>query len=560
MKKKTKLISALLSLTMVFCTAAIAPIGASAATAQSQRVSASVISVTAKDINTYGTYPAIQQALSQAAKSGTYAAPAKVVVEPGSYTLYQALCIFSNTQLTLTGVTLKRGRSGINMLRTGDDDAVASGVTGYAHSNITVEGGTFDGDYMSSTIIKLVHGKNITMRYVAVKNEKNGHMMEVAGVDGLNLRGCAFTNQSMDKNADGYEAVQIDVLKAVDPKTNAGHIVGARSEDLAVKNVLVESCVFTDCPRGIGSHTDVLNNPHTNIVIRGNTFNNMGSVAVQTQGWVNSEISMNTINRAPRAIAVYSMLEQGQGTYLPGVLASEGNTTRHAGNAYQAIKTNITVDSNLINDCGSVNDIYAGYEKAAISVIGSTVTSSPSYADKSGSLPKGNYYCDTVTVKNNMIHTKGNGVRVEYGKNINVDGNVVVHQGNSGSQNDYGVVFRNKVSASNIRKNYISKSPVNGIWVDEGCSVSNINNNEIIVKITKNRFTGKTTTFGMKIDYSKMRFLDDDVGYIVSDENLKATDNLIREDSNINNQIAQNTNKSKDTNEPSLDDILNELL
>ena len=469
MKLRNKIAAALLSLTLIAGTAAIAPLSVSAEAAEAAQTARSV---SAEEIETYGAYGAIQSALDEARDNATDAAPYTVTVAPGSYSLNNTLHIYSNTTLVLNGVTLTRARDSINLLRVGDFETVTDGVTGYHYRNIALEGGVMDGANLLGTMLKMTHAQNFTMHNVAVKNSKNSHMIEAAGVDGFTVSGCTFTNQSLQKGETGFEAIQLDVLKS-------GNLVECRSEDLCMKNVRVENCVFTDCPRGVGSHTAVYNNPHTNIVIHGNTFRNMGSVAIQTLNWTNSEISANTITNAPRAIAVYTMMNEGEGTFLPSVFAKEGNTAAHFSDAYAAQKSNILIDGNAITGSGSVDDIYSSYEKAAISVIGSKVVKSTAYGNSGGSLPKGDYFCDTVNVRNNYIGVKGNGVRVEYAKNVNIDGNVILHSGGKGNANDYGVVFRNSVSASNIRKNYIAKSPVNGIWIDTGCAADNINNNEI---------------------------------------------------------------------------------
>lgn len=426
-----------------------------------------VINVTADDIAGSNTYEAIQNALNLARDYATDSNIYKVVVAPGTYTLDAALHIFSNTFLSLNGVTLNRGRSGINMLRTGEDEFAFVGVTGYHFRNITVEGGVFDGKSYSGTMLKIAHAKNYFMKGVRVQNNNNSHMMEVAGVDGFTVTGCSFLNQTLDKNSDGYEAIQLDVLY----NTN---LTNCRNEDLSMRNVLVEKCVFENCPRGVGSHTAVHNNPHNTLVIRNNTFRNMGSVAVQTLNWSNCSITGNTIDTAPRAIAVYSTLNTSAGTFLPSRIASSGDTEQHYPDTYQAQKSNVLIANNYINNCGEVNDIYASYEKAAISVIGAELTSS-----NQNGLPAGDYPCDTVTVKNNLMYVKGNGVRVEHSKTIKVDSNVIFGTGKNTSQNDYGIVFRNQVTAAEITKNYISNAPVNGMQIDNGNSVNLITGNEI---------------------------------------------------------------------------------
>ena len=461
--------SLLKALGIIICAAVLlsaVPFAASARTTD--------IYVSADEINEYGAASAIQDALSTAAQQGSESNIIRVTVEPGEYTLDYTLFIYGNTWLKLNGVTLSRGAWCENMLRTGDNDSTDYGVTGYYYKNITIEGGTFDGKLdIQNTMLKIVHAKNFVMKNVTVKNNKNAHMMEVAAVDGFTAEGCGFYNQVMTSSNGSYEAIQLDVLKY-------GNIGGCRSEDLCMKNVLVENCVFDNVPRGVGSHTAVHNNPHDTLIIRNNTFTNIGSVAVQTLGWTNCSITNNTIDSAPRAIAVYSIVNEGYGTILPSVFAAEGNTEQHFSDEYKAVKSNILVANNLITNSGIIDDRYASYEKAAINVLGSKVVSSATYSGGSGGLPVGEYPCDTVTVKNNLIYSKsGSGVRVEHSKNISIDSNVMFLTQTAAPPNYYGVVLRDGVNPANITKNYIQNAAVNGIQIDS-CLVNYITGNEII--------------------------------------------------------------------------------
>ncbi len=432
------------------------------------------IYVSAQSIKNNGTAPAIQQALNLAEKQGRESDNViKVVVEPGSYELNSSLHIFDNTWLSLCDVTIIRGENGSTMLRTGYDETENTGVTGYRYRNITIEGGTFDGNFSSETMLKIAHAKNFVMKNVRIQNNKNAHMMEVAGVDGFTAEGCGFYNQIMEVGNVGYEAIQLDVLKY-------GNIYYCRSEDLAMKNVLIENCVFSNVPRGIGSHTSVHNNPHDTFIIRNNQFKDIGSVAIQTLGWVNCSISNNTIDNAPRAIAVYSIVSEGYGTILPSVLAKEGETEQHYPDSYKQTVSNILIANNLITNGGLNNDKYASYEKAAITVMGSKVVNSPEYSGGSGKLPAGDYPCNTVTIKNNLMYLKnGTGLRVEHSKNISIDSNVMFCAMSTAPPNYYGVVFRDGVSSANIIKNYISNAAVNGVMVDSS-SIGYISGNEII--------------------------------------------------------------------------------
>ena len=455
MKRATKFFAVILSLIMITCFFPAAQT-AFAAEAESMATSAGVVTihVTAEDLD-IDPYYAIQNALSLAEDAGGdmfY----KIVVAPGDYYLSYALTIHSNTCLSLYGVTLRRNGTA-NMLIAGGNRYEAEG---YCYRNITVEGGTFDGNGGTGTMIKLAHAKNVTLKNVTVKNNRNTHMIETAAIDGFTVTGCNFSDQ-VSTSKDGYEVIQLDVLKS-------GNFNGYRAEDLSMRNVLVENCTFNNCPRGVGSHTAVLNNPHRNIVIRNNTFIDLTSVAVEGYNWVDCYITGNIIDNAPRAIALYTA---GNGTYTSASIADEGGTTPHYEDVKPTYWTNGYIENNVITNCGLTEDQYeSGRERSAISVMGVNITG--------GSIPAGEYTCINVAVRHNAIQMKGNGIRAEYARNLVIQGNEIKSLGTANA-NDYGVVIRKNTTNAYINKNYITDIPVNGIQIAESCNVKQVVLNEL---------------------------------------------------------------------------------
>ena len=288
------------------------------------------ITVTAEKIKKDGAYVAIQNALEIARKNATDKKRYTVEVESGDYELTDTLKIFSNTQLKLKKVTLTRSEdSDSNMIRVGNNDSADSGATGYdAYKNIIIQGGTFDGGGTQNTILKAAHATNFMIRSTNFRNVNNGHIMEIAGINGFAVKGCTFKQQHMDSEKIGYEAIQLDILKE-------GHIYGCRSEALPMNNVRIENCLFDDCPRGIGTHTAIYNKPFNGILIKSNKFTNLGSAAIQGMNWKNVNIVGNSIENTPRGITLYSMMGNGDGTFLASVLADEGGTKTNISESYQ---------------------------------------------------------------------------------------------------------------------------------------------------------------------------------------------------------------------------------
>lgn len=438
-------------------------------------ISGTVITVRSSEIADKGTYKAVQSALDIARYCATNDNIYRVVVEPGEYDLTRSLHIYSNTELYLKNVKLTRNKkSSANMIRTGDYDTVNSGAEGYdEYCNMTVTGGVFDGSNTANTMVKAAHSQNLTFKGVTFKNVKNGHIMEIAGVNGFHVLDCTFKDQKLDPNDVGYEAIQLDILKD-------GHIVDCRSEDLPMKNVNIKGCTFENVPRGIGTHTMILNNPFDGIYIKNNTFKNITSAAIQTMNWKNCEITGNTIDKTPRGIAVYSLLGNGHGAYKSGTIAKEGKTDSHVSDKYSgAFNSNMLIANNTITNCGGVRDKFASYEPAGISVIGTTLRKVyKTYDDGSGALPKGDYSVKGVAVKNNTIDVGGYGVRMINAKDCEVYGNILQCGGNKNYGNDFHGIQLYESSLRNVKKNSVSNAACNGISIYKS-TVPVIENNEI---------------------------------------------------------------------------------
>lgn len=426
----------------------------------------------AKDFRT-----AVQSALNEAASSATDGNPVTVKVPAGTYEQDAYLYIGSNTTLDLTGVTIKR-TAATNAIRVGKSESKEDGVTGYAYRNIKIKGGTIDGGGIAQTVVKATHCKNFSLSDVTLTNTRDGHLMEVAGVDGLTLTGCTFSDQEVtaSEKTKTYEAVQLDILCGQ-------HMQGTRSEALATKQVKVKNCTFEDVPRGIGSHTAILNVPLDQIEISGCTFKNMKSCAIQSQNWINVSIHDNTITGGPRGIAVYFVRDNGQGTYLPSVLAAEGNTQTDAKDAYiPNDKQNIKIYDNKITLADQL-DPYASIARCAIVANGCEVDGTYASSDGSGGLPAGNYYISQVSIQNNQIVTYGNGIRIVDGRNCTVSGNTVTckkaSKASASDKNCYGIQARELCEAVAITKNKVSNATTNGIYVSENSKAKEIANNTV---------------------------------------------------------------------------------
>ena len=455
------------------------------------------VTVSAEQIETDGFYNAVQSALNLARDSADENYSYQIFIPEGTYTVNHTLKIYSHTQLYLgNSVILRDKNAKINIIRTGTVDTCDSGVTGYdAYVDIKVSGGILNGNYTSNTIIKVAHATNFCMENVTLKNVRDGHMMEVAGVDGLQVTNCRFINQTMSGSI-GYEAIQLDVLSQF-------HFPTYRSENLPIKNVRIEKCSFEQCPRGIGSHTAIDKIPLDGIAIKNNTFTDMTSVAIQGLDWQNCEITGNIIDNTPRGIALYSVLDSGRGTYNSSYFANEGRTAVR-NEPVRSRCRNIKVSGNIIRRCGYVNDTHASYESLGILVRGGNVQDSPAQSDGSGNIRVGTYYCENVSVNDNQIEVKGHGIVFSrtIAQNTCLQNNQIRCSVNTiNSANYHGIHLYNYAGVSSVISNQVTGASVNGIYLYKSSNVIDMGNNTVIG-------SGK---YGISIDNANLSFLYNNV-------------------------------------------------
>lgn len=415
----------------------------------------------------------IQEELDKSASLGTAANPYVITVKVGTYTLDRSLKLYSNVTLNLKGVTFKlTANTQSNMIRVGESEDTQ---TGYYYQNITVNGGTFDANKNSSTVLKAAHAKNVTFDGTIFKNCYNAHLAEVAGIDGFTVKNCQFRDQVRNNSESSKtmspEALQIDII-------NKMHFPTYRAEDLTMKNVLIENTQFVNVPRGVGSHTGVYNNPMDGITVTGCTFSGIDTVAIEFQNVVNLHITRNVINSAPRGIAVNTIGTQGM--FFSSSIAKEGKTTSHFSSAYvkPAANQNIVVSNNHIVCKGK--DPHTGFENEAIVLKGTYSTDVPKGSSQMDALPKKDHYLSGVTIENNVIKTIGHGIRLRDAKNSLVKGNTVEYGGSkSGSANYYGVQLIDHATDNAIESNAINNIKTNGIYVSDKSGAKLIKGNAI---------------------------------------------------------------------------------
>ena len=432
------------------------------------------IELKAADIKKQGFDTVMQNALNEAKAKATAKKPYEIKVPGGTYQLDHTMLVYSNTKLILKGVTLRAAKDK-NVFHVGSLDTDSSGAKGYCYKNISIEGGVLDGRNHSGTVVKVGHAENFQMTGVTLCNVKNAHLMETGGVKGLTVTDCTFKNQvSTSKDITYYEAIQLDILYP-------WHLVAYRAETLNTTDVRIDHCKFINTPRGVGSHTAILNQPMKNITISNCTFEKMGSAAIQGLNWKNVTITDNVIKEAPRGIACYLTASNGNGTYLPSVLSKTGKTKTKLPDRYKAPDKNmgLLIKGNTITT-NAKKDPYAFYERVAIYVGGADIEQKfTNKRDQSGSLPFGDYYYSGVKIQDNTIRTTGHGIRFVDTKNAEVSGNVIKGSKTKDSTNYYGIQIMTNSKDVDIRDNQIQNAVTNGIYVNKDSEVKAITGNTI---------------------------------------------------------------------------------
>lgn len=501
------------ALACLLCVLTLSGMAAFSLHAQAAGTDDRVIAVTQEEIRRDGFSAAVQRALDNARDHAGSEHPVTVTVPEGSYDLRFGLHIYSNTTLDLRGVTVTRVQRG-NMIRVGYEDTVNTGAVGYCYENITLLGGTLDGNAGYNTMIKVAHARRFTMRGMTLRNEHQGHMMEVAAVDGFTAQDCRFTDQLLDVGGVGYEAIQFDIL-------HPNHMVNCRAEDLNMRDILVEDCLFENVPRAIGTHTAVLNNPFDGVTIRRNVFRDIKSAAIQGMNWKNCDISQNIIDGASRGITVFAPLTGAGDVFTAKALAVLGDTQPHVPSEYLPPEnTNITIAYNTLRNIGTVDDIYAPYVCQGIAVIGSEVT------EDGGRMPTGRYYNDGVRIHDNLIDVRGHGVRLEEARRAAVTDNEILCSPNTvHPANYYGVVLTDDVQADEISRNVIRNASVNGVQMVDS-AVGSVSRNRV-EGAGKYGVSAYTTTINTITDNDISQTTDDGIVLIAASSARRVQHNRV---------------------------------
>lgn len=392
-----------------------------------------------------------------------------IVLSPGVYYFDAHLCVYSNTTITATGATIYYTRTagngdGCNPIIYND----AAGAYGYnGASNITVDGGIWDLQGFPGQALyerrlegfRFMHCKNINVKNVTIRNMYTTHMLTVEGVDGANITNCVFKDQYLI--SERKEAVHIDVMHSYDMAPSAQDNV--RYDDTQCNNIIVDSCLFNNVPRGVGTHIAIQGIYPDNIVVVNCTFKNIKYEAIKAYCYKNYVLSGNTIDNAGLGIRAYCYTAARAGGEDPYQAPNNGVLKEKHPSSFNGMIEN-NVITHITNEFGE-----------GILLQGS-----------SGRVYRG------VTVRNNSIFdTKQKGISCKHCANIVIEKNSI--------SNSSKGISTESCSKMTLNSNNISKCKTQGIYVKSGKrnmvvgnSISNTGSNGVLVnsvnklKITNN--------------------------------------------------------------------------
>ena len=394
---------------------------------------------------------AIQKALDMAKTAN---GPIEVYIPDGTYLVDGSLSlqIYSNTTLTLSsGATIRQTTQGATMLQNGSINATANPGNYDRSQNITIRGGTWDGNADGSkeaNIIFIKHARNIHISNVTIKNCCGTHHIELAAVSNASVKNCTIRD-FVKLNSLDYSAINSPDSDA-NPGTREASITSeaiqldfAGSENGNVdpfdgtvcSNIEISGNTFRNVLSGVGNHHSGQSN--NNLTIKNNTFANLMNTCVNLYKTEDVTVEGNTAENVRRFVFLYQT--------KPNNRILSNNLTGNFGtfpidimNTYEMV-----ADGNIIDGSGYEMGIHATYSIVTIS--NNTVRNSTRYGILVENEAEG-------SVSGNEISDAGAmGILVSNGSKVDIANNTVTGVTEDGIQmqkNSSGGITGNTVDAA----------------------------------------------------------------------------------------------------------------
>ena len=383
----------------------------------------------------------IQQALDAAQENSGQGIFTKVVIPKGTYLISSALVVYSDTWIYCEeGVEIKRCVSRGPMLMCDNN-----GIGGYEGvKNVIVEGGIWNGNTdqwpnaADFSNIRFAHCRNILLKDMHVKNNENGHHMEIGGAADVTIEGCTFTGYT------GYrkkEAIQLDCMN--NSRVFAGY---APFDDTSCENVVIKNNLFSGICRGLGSHSATLGIYYTDILIEGNVFENLDDMAMIMYNYKNCTITNNTITNCASGIEFKAMSSLPNNNFNPPVVKSMEEAVDGLDDDANSVISSNTISVSGDDEYGITSGIrLTGYE-----------------VKDNGVIPDYNYCVAGVKIVENRIESNGTAIALNDAENCSIESNILVTKQDGVNYKDKNGLTLNECDNIKITDNYISGSARNG--------------------------------------------------------------------------------------------------
>ncbi|MDD3746250.1 MAG: right-handed parallel beta-helix repeat-containing protein [Anaerostipes sp.] len=383
-----------------------------------------------------------------------------VKFEGGNYCLDATLFVYSNTVVKADSNAVFKLESntyktmiGSRNFQEGTDNYDKGGYVN--ESNITIDGGKWDGNGKSGEMVRFIHGTNITVKNMEVYNiGEGGHLITFAGVKDGWIENCKLHGYL---GKEKKEAIHLDIVHdgSMVPGTD-------KYDDATNQNIIITGNTVYDYPRAVGSHAAVDGVYQRNIQVNNNRFYNLSEEAVKFYGFKDSSVTNNSITNVGIGVRVYTYLE---GTTYVNPLSS---TKKEA----QPSRYNINVQGNVIQNCSQYGIQTRGLNSRimrGVTIKGNKISST------AGTGIMMYNYTSNCTVSENTISNAGNqGVGVYYASN----GNTILNNTISDSK-VYGV-YLGGTGNTTIKSNNISRSKNHGICMGNNSHSTLIQSNKIV--------------------------------------------------------------------------------
>lgn len=230
----------------------------------------------------------------------------KVILKPGEYTIRNLIKVFDNTELVAEGATITQKKKGKGLLINARYEGSKYGEPNASYNsckNITIDGGTWIGQTAPSTAKELkdngcyvgysnfmfLHGKNITIKNLTIKNNYNGHLIEFGGIKDSSILNCNLAAEDSTYSGEpDNEAIQLDNTYEYDNSP-----VGAPYDDTPCQNITIKDCKIKFA-KGIGTNPRG-DSAYSDIIIKNNTIISTKSEGINLYDCESARIVNNKI-------------------------------------------------------------------------------------------------------------------------------------------------------------------------------------------------------------------------------------------------------------------------